>query len=313
MKRALLGLLGLALLWAAPGFAKDTVYYYYTDSLRSATVETDAQGKVIERTYYAPYGQVLNRAMRDGPGYTGHEEDPGTGLVYMQQRYYDPESGRFLSTDPMQADGDGGSFNRYEYAKDNPYRYIDPSGMNACGNSDDSRCKVTVTFQDRTRNAKGQYNDQFAGLKGNGAYNATANVTVNGKKAGTFLASTVPSSSKYATLRNGTYTGTYGVHDGHAAIRINGGGRVSVVGGPDPATGKPYATGILVHIAGIPTRGHPLGGTGMTSNHRPISAGCQLVCSIQYHKFEQASGLLSPNASPPQRHFTVIVDTAENQ
>ena len=185
--------------------------------------------------------------------------------------------------------------------------------MNACGGSNDSSCRVTVTFQDRTRNVKGQYNDQFAGQKGNGAYNATATVTVNGRKLGTFLASTVPSSSKYATLKNGTYTGTYGIHDGHAAIRINGGGRVSVVGGLDPATGKSYATGILAHIAGIPTRSHPMGGTGMTSNGRPISAGCQLVCSTQYHQFERATGLLSPNASPPQRHFTVIVDTAENQ
>lgn len=125
-------LLGLGLLWLAvmalPAFAKDMVYYYYTNTLHSAVVETDAQGKVIERTYYAPYGQLLNRSMRDGPGYTGHEEDPATGLVYMQQRYYDPESGRFLSTDPVQADGDGGSFNRYEYANDNPYRYTDPTG-----------------------------------------------------------------------------------------------------------------------------------------------------------------------------------------
>jgi RHS repeat-associated protein len=71
----------------------------------------------------------LNRSLRNGPGYTGHEEDPATGLVYMQQRYYDAESGRFLSTDPVAADPNtGGSFNRYEYANDNPYRYTDPDG-----------------------------------------------------------------------------------------------------------------------------------------------------------------------------------------
>ena len=118
----------LGLLLATPACAADTVYYYSSDTVHSEVVVTDASRNVVERTYYAPYGQVLNRDLRDGPGYTGHEEDPETNLVYMQQRYYDPEAGRFLSTDPVQADGNGGSFNRYAYANDNPYRYMDPDG-----------------------------------------------------------------------------------------------------------------------------------------------------------------------------------------
>ena len=121
----------LGLLLALPAQAADTVYYYSSDTIHSEVVVTDQNRNVVERTYYAPYGQVLNRDLRDGPGYTGHEEDPETNLVYMQQRYYDPEAGRFLSTDPVQADGEGGSFNRYEYANDNPYRYTDPNGMAA--------------------------------------------------------------------------------------------------------------------------------------------------------------------------------------
>ncbi len=116
----------------APAYAADAVYYYSSDTLHSEVVVTDASRNVVERTYYAPYGQVLNRDLRDGPGYTGHEEDPATGLVYMQQRYYDPEAGRFLSTDPVAADpNSGGNFNRYWYANDNPYRYTDPTGMSA--------------------------------------------------------------------------------------------------------------------------------------------------------------------------------------
>jgi RHS repeat-associated protein len=118
-------LLGLFL--ARPASA-DTVVYYHTDALHSVAVVTNASGQVIERTHYAPYGQVLNRALRDGPGYTGHREDAATGLVYMQQRYYDPEAGRFLSADPVQTDDKGGNFNRYWYANDNPYRYTDPDG-----------------------------------------------------------------------------------------------------------------------------------------------------------------------------------------
>jgi uncharacterized protein RhaS with RHS repeats len=46
-----------------------------------------------------------------------------------QQRYYDPGIGRFLSVDPVTADGNtGGNFNRYKYASNNPYRFTDPDG-----------------------------------------------------------------------------------------------------------------------------------------------------------------------------------------
>jgi len=49
--------------------------------------------------------------------------------VYMQQRYYDPVVGRFLSVDPVTADSvTGSNFNRYWYANNNPYRFTDPDG-----------------------------------------------------------------------------------------------------------------------------------------------------------------------------------------
>jgi hypothetical protein len=50
----------------------------------------------------------------------------------MQQRYYDPIIGRFLSTDPVPAD-DGSLFNRYSYAVNNPLRFVDPDGREAKG------------------------------------------------------------------------------------------------------------------------------------------------------------------------------------
>lgn len=47
----------------------------------------------------------------------------------MQQRYYDPAIGRFLSVDPVGADpSSGANFNRYWYANDNPYKFTDPDG-----------------------------------------------------------------------------------------------------------------------------------------------------------------------------------------
>lgn len=47
----------------------------------------------------------------------------------MQQRYYDPGIGMFLSVDPMASDmNNGWNFNRYNYAANNPYRFTDPDG-----------------------------------------------------------------------------------------------------------------------------------------------------------------------------------------
>jgi RHS repeat-associated protein len=55
--------------------------------------------------------------------------DPDTGLVQMQQRYYDPLAGRFLSVDPVITDArTGDHFNRYAYGGNNPYKYKDPDG-----------------------------------------------------------------------------------------------------------------------------------------------------------------------------------------
>jgi RHS repeat-associated protein len=106
-----------------------TIKYQHTDALGSPVAVTDASRAIVERSEYEPYGALLNRPLSDGPGFTGHVSDPGTGLTYMQQRYYDPQIGRFLSVDPVTADGgDMRHFNRYAYAYNNPYSFSDPDG-----------------------------------------------------------------------------------------------------------------------------------------------------------------------------------------
>ncbi|MHC9086256.1 RHS repeat domain-containing protein [Luteimonas sp. RIT-PG2_3] len=105
------------------------VKYQHTDALGSPVAITDASRVVVERSEYEPYGRVGNRAARDGVGYTGHVEDAATGLTYMQQRYYDPQIGLFLSVDPVTAYSNPvGQFHRYRYANNNPYKFVDPDG-----------------------------------------------------------------------------------------------------------------------------------------------------------------------------------------
>ncbi len=135
---------GALVVGAAPAAAQEVVEYIHTDALGSPVAITDASGNIIERTVYEPYGAVVNRPLKDGPGYTGHVTDSGTGLSYMQQRYYDPQIGRFLSVDPVAASL-GPNFNRYGYAANNPYRFIDPDGRDCVSKNGRTTCTIPVT------------------------------------------------------------------------------------------------------------------------------------------------------------------------
>ncbi len=107
--------------------------YAHTDALGSPVARTNATGGLISRTRYEAYGKTAAGAepgvSAGSIGFTGHVNDPQTGLVYMQQRYYDPIAGRFLSVDPVTTDANTGSvFSRYAYANNSPYTYKDPDG-----------------------------------------------------------------------------------------------------------------------------------------------------------------------------------------
>lgn len=108
--------------------------YSHTDALGSPVARTNATGQPVgQRTRYEPYGAtVAGSEVPQRIGFTGHVNDADTGLVYMEQRYYEPLAGRFLSVDPVTTDASsGGSFNRYVYANSNPFRYVDPDGRAA--------------------------------------------------------------------------------------------------------------------------------------------------------------------------------------
>src|SRR4029434_9896737 len=51
--------------------------------------------------------------------------EPGVGLEYVEDRYYDPAVGRFISQDPI---GFAGGLNLYGYANANPVNVLDPTG-----------------------------------------------------------------------------------------------------------------------------------------------------------------------------------------
>lgn len=130
MQATAMKLLLLVLIAALPSVSRaQTVTYLHTDALGTPIAHTNAAGSVIETSEYSPYGDLLNRQEDDRPGYTGHVVDAATGLTYMQQRYYSPDMGIFLSVDPVGVSPVNGlNFNRYWYASNNPYNTTDPDG-----------------------------------------------------------------------------------------------------------------------------------------------------------------------------------------
>ena len=122
----------------------EAVVFYSQDILGSPVAVSDEQGRVLWYENTQPFGKSLNRKTPQGEGfgdafteqsasrigYTGHQRDNETELVYMKARYYDPHIGRFYSNDPIGFfEQNPKSFNRYQYALNNPYYYTDPLGL----------------------------------------------------------------------------------------------------------------------------------------------------------------------------------------
>jgi len=117
---------------AAP--ATDGLTYYFPDQLGSPLAASNSAAQILWVRRYKPFGEMLEQCFSSCPpeesrGYTSHEYDSNTALVYMLARHYDPVVGRFLSVDPVDPSPDTpASNNRYAYAWNSPYRYIDPNG-----------------------------------------------------------------------------------------------------------------------------------------------------------------------------------------
>nr|WP_228759595.1 MULTISPECIES: RHS repeat-associated core domain-containing protein [unclassified Idiomarina] len=113
---------------------QSTTTFIHSDMLGSPVARTNSTGRVESRRHYQPFGDTYE-APSDDIGYTGHKYDNDLGLSYMQQRYYDPVIGRFYSNDPVdmlghmqRGNNPANGFNRYAYANNNPYKYVDPDG-----------------------------------------------------------------------------------------------------------------------------------------------------------------------------------------
>lgn len=137
----------------------NTTRYMLTDALGSTNVITTDTGEAEEYMSFFPFGEG-----RDGNdwsipkatpssitdhGFTGHLHLDALGIIHMQGRIYDYKLGRFLSADPyVQNPYDPQCLNRYSYCRNNPLRYVDPSGYGAVDDFCDAVCDAVSSAMD---------------------------------------------------------------------------------------------------------------------------------------------------------------------
>jgi RHS repeat-associated protein len=110
--------------------------YALPDALGSVRQETDATGTVTAAREWSPYGVEVGTAqaggLQTGLGYTGEWFDTSVGMAYLRARWYDGDTGRFTSPDPVVPDFyTPQGTHRYVYVENNAINLIDPTGLSS--------------------------------------------------------------------------------------------------------------------------------------------------------------------------------------
>ena len=245
-----------------------------------------------------PFGAVegLAPAGSDAPvsGYTGAAQSVsnGGGMVYLRNRWYDPQSGRFLTQDPI---GVAGGVNLYAYAGNDPIAYTDPFGL--CPEWLDGK-PCTVMFAAVTVSASwltatvtgsvGSYESVIGGEKGNfysyGLSNGVGTVPgpedarnslVPAKKSWLPSVSVTIESGEHESLSSFKGPGT----QYHAGVTVG----LATVGGSLSATtsGNGYTTTLGVASPGLPVSGGIARTHTFTWHEQPIAHPAPTMESIR--------------------------------
>jgi RHS repeat-associated protein len=106
-------------------------YFYHLDQVGTPLEITGHDGAIAWAVDYHAYGNVARERVQEITSplrFQGQYYDEETGLHYNRHRYYSPETGRYITVDPI---GLAGGLNNYQYAK-NPTGWVDPLGLSQC-------------------------------------------------------------------------------------------------------------------------------------------------------------------------------------
>ncbi|MBQ6142128.1 MAG: RHS repeat-associated core domain-containing protein [Kiritimatiellae bacterium] len=112
-----------------------TTYYALTDIQGTVWGYVDSQNNVVARWQYDAWGNVLSEYVLPSAAvalarlryrFQGREWSAATGLVNFRLRWYDAETGRWFSKDPIRLSG---GLNLYAFCYGNPVALNDSSGL----------------------------------------------------------------------------------------------------------------------------------------------------------------------------------------
>jgi RHS repeat-associated protein len=120
-----------------PALGTEELAYLHTDALGTPRLATDSAQTVVWRFESQAFGTGKPDTDPDDDGtgtqvrlrFPGQYHDGESGLYYNWNRYYDPKTGRYITSDPT---GLKGGLNTYVYVANNPLVNTDPSGLLSC-------------------------------------------------------------------------------------------------------------------------------------------------------------------------------------
>ncbi|PXY18979.1 RHS repeat-associated core domain-containing protein [Prauserella muralis] len=101
------------------------------DHQGTSSVAVDAANLEVSTRRRDPFGQPRGEQPQSWPddkGFVGGTKDD-TGLTHLGAREYDPETGRFISVDPVLDTAEPQQMNGYAYGNNSPATNSDPNGL----------------------------------------------------------------------------------------------------------------------------------------------------------------------------------------
>ena len=156
--------------------------YYYVLNLQGDVVKLITSGGTVIANYeYNAWGELLSVTNASGTAitssthianldplrYRGYYYDTETGFYYLQSRYYDPVTHRFINADSYASTGQGiVGTNMFAYCLNNPVNMTDPSGTSSSSSGDSNGNGIPDYLDNRWFLLTEKYKIQFASANG---------------------------------------------------------------------------------------------------------------------------------------------------